>query len=235
MKKTLKQRYYTKYFTGGEMALIQAGQQFQSGMVDAIAPTNEFGNQGAIASAIKGNAQLGTVGAVMGYIKGKKQEKTDQLRRFHNGLAQQQQQINRSNAIISADPALVTGRPGEEFYAMGGSLKNRYYDNVQTTGGNLKPLSKNSAEVQGPSHEQGGVDLPQYQSELEGKETLDGDYVFSNRLGFAQRHKKLATAIGKIEQKPATPDRLNALKRLNTQVDSLKQAQEQIRQQYNLE
>lgn len=231
MKKTLKQ----KYFTGGEMALIQAGQQFQTGMIDAIAPTNEFGNQGAIASALKGNAQLGTIGGIMGYIKGRKQEKTDKLRSFHNQLATQQQQINQSNAILSADPALVTGRPGEEFYAMGGSLKGKYYDAIKATGGELKPLSKNSAEVQGPTHEQGGVDLPQYQSELEGGETLDGDYVFSSRLGFAQRHKRLATAIGKIEQKPATPERINALKRLNTQVDNLKQAQEQIRQQYNLE
>jgi hypothetical protein len=230
---TLRKKY-RKYLTGGEMALIQAGQQFQSGMIDNFAPTNEYGNQGAIASALKGNAQLGTIGAVMGYFKGKKQMEQDKYRRLHDSMQQQQQEFNRSAAIISADPALVTGRPGEELYGSGGFLKNKYYDSVKATGGNLKPMSFNSAEVQGPSHEQGGVDIPQFKSELEGGETMQDNYVFSERLGFAQVHKRLAKAIGKIEDKPATPDRINSLRRMNQQVETLKQQQEQIRQQYNL-
>src|SRR3990172_8520029 len=213
-------------------AAIAMGQQLLTSAVDEFAPTNEFGHQSAIAQGIKGNLQLGTIGGVMGYMKGRKQMKEDKTRRFHNELNLQQGQLKRSAAAISADPALITGKPGEELYASGGFLKNKY-NLTKATGGNLKPMSVNSAEVQGPSHEQGGVDLPQYQSELEGKESVQDDYVFSDRLGFAQIHKKLARAIGKIEQKPATPERINSLRRMNGQIEQLKEQQEQIRQQYN--
>lgn len=244
---TLRKKY-RRYAEGGGMnmaalaggadpyaGLIQMGQQIQGTLVDSVFHENEFGHQNAIGSALKGNAQLGTIGAVAGYIKGKKQEKEDALRRFHGQLDEQRSQYNRSAAVLSANPALVSGRPGEELYASGGFLKNRYYDAVKATGGNLKPLSANSAEVQGPPHEQGGVDLPQMNSEVEGGESLQGNYVFSDRLGFAKIHRKLATAIGKVEQKPATPERINSLRRMNQQVEELKNQQEQIRQQYNLQ
>lgn len=216
-------------------AAIAMGQQFVTSGIDALAPTNEFGHQGAIAQAMKGNAQFGTIGAAMGYIKGRKQMKEDGLRRFHNELDERQTQMNRSAAAISVDPALITGRPGEELYAMGGSLKAKYYDVVKATGGNLQPMSIDSAEVQGPSHEQGGVEMPQFQSELEGGESIQNNYVFSDRLGFAKIHKKLARAIGKIEDKPATPERINSLRRMNQQVEDLKAQQEQVRQQFNLQ
>lgn len=233
---TLKKRY-RKYAGGGgmDLGLIQMGQQFQQSMVENIFPTNEFGHQDPLAEAMKGNAQFGTIGAALGYLRGRKQQKTDQLSRFHNQLQEEQNQRNYSNALISNDPALVTGRQGEEFYSTGGFLKGRYYSVVKASGGVLKPLSKDSAEVEGPSHAQGGVDLPQYNSQVEGGETIQDDYVFSDRLGFAKLHKKLATAIGKIEDKPTTPDRINSLKRMNQSVENLKQQQEAIRQKYNLQ
>lgn len=246
--KTLRKTYYKKYFTGGDLSQLLA---LAGTGANALDGGNEYGRQSTTTTTLKGaasGASLGTaimpgigtaagaiLGAGAGFLGGQKARKAEEATRFNQQLQQQQQQYNRSNAILASDPALVTGRPGEQFYANGGTLKNRYYNAVKATGGNLKPLSNNSAEVQGPSHEQGGVDLPQFSSELEGNETIQDNYVFSDRLGFAKQHKKLATAIGKIEKKPATPDRINSLKGLYKQIDTLRAQQEQIRQQYNLQ
>lgn len=262
---TLRKRYYRKYANGSTLlqdeeeqkqsflknpGLAQGLAILGSG-IDMFDTGNQYGRQKTATTTLKGalsGASIGTsiapgigtvagalLGGAAGFLGGKKAKKAEEAALFNQKLQEQQNQLNRSAAILSTDPALVTGRPGAELYANGGTLKNRYYNAVQAVGGSLKPLSQNAAEVQGPTHEQGGVDLPQYQSEVEGNETLQGDYVFSDRLGFASRHKKLATAIGKIEQKPATPDRINSLKRLYGQIDRLKVQQEQIRSQYNLQ
>ena len=60
------------------------------------------------------------------------------------------------------------------------------------------------------------------------------DYVFSQQLGFAELHKKLGKSRGKIENKPATFERLNSLRAIAEKEQMLKQAQETIRSQYNL-
>lgn len=239
---TLRKKYKNKKYAGGGgmtgadpyAGLIQLGQQTQGALVDTVFKENEFGHQSAYGQALKGNSQLGTIGAVTGYIRGRKQEKEDKMARANGILSNQQSELRRTASILSTDPALVTGYQGAEYYASGGFLKNRYYRNVKAEGGTLDPMSSDSAEVQGPSHQQGGVELPQYGSELEGGETIQDDYVFSQRLGFAQQHKKLAKAIGKVEQKPATPERINSLKLMYRSVENLKQQQEAIRQQFNL-
>lgn len=246
---TLRKRYYKKYQVGGDIS----PSQFLSLLgttADSLDPGNQYGRQTTATQTFKGatsGAALGTsilpgvgtvagavLGGGMGYLQGRKAKKAEDQMKFNQTLQEQQMQLKRSAAVLSADPALVTGRPGEEFYASGGFLKNKYYDAVKATGGNLKPLSYNSAEVEGPSHEQGGVDLPAFKSEVEGGETMQDNYVFSDRLGFAKIHRQLAKAIGKVEQKPATPERINSLKRMNQQVENLKAEQEQIRQQLNL-
>lgn len=226
-----------RYFLGGgidPLSMVSMAQQAATGIVDAFAPANEYGNQSPLAMAMKGNAQLGPIGAAMGYFQGKKLQKEDGWRRNYEGIERRRNLMNRSGAILSADPALVNGNRGAEYYASGGFLKNAYHKQMKASGGNLVPLSKNSAEVVGPSHSEGGVDLPEFNAELEGGESMQGDYVFSKRLGFAAQHKKLARAIGKIEQKPATPDRINALKSMKDQIQMLQQQQESIRQQNNL-
>lgn len=238
---------YRQYQVGGDMTQVLA---MLGNTADAINPGNQYGRQSTATNMIKGissGASLGTaiapgigtaigtgVGAVAGYLNDRKARKAEKEMIFREQLAKQQQELNRSSAIIGNNPALVTGQPGVEFYASGGFLKG-IYDNIKTSGGKLKTMSTGSAEVQGPSHENGGVDLPQYSSEVEGGETIQNDYVFSKRLGFANIHKKLAKNIGKIEMKPATPDRLNALKSMNQQIQKLQQLQEQIRQQHNLQ
>lgn len=245
---TLRSRY-KKYLDGGSLSPTQFLSLLGT-TADGLDPGNQYGRQTTATTTFKGatsGAALGTsilpgvgtvagavIGGTLGYIKGNKAKKAENSMKFNQGLAEQQNQLKRSSAALSLDPALVTGRPGEEFYASGGFLKNRY-TLTKAQGGLLKPMSEDSAEVQGPSHEQGGVDLPQFQSEVEGGESIQGDYVFSDRLGFAQMHKKLAKAIGKVEDKPATPERINSLRRMNKQIEDLKAQQEQVRQQYNLQ
>lgn len=69
-----------------------------------------------------------------------------------------------------------------QIYKNGGLLKKKYL-----AGGELQPISNEAAIVNGPSHEQGGVDINS-QEEVEGGEvvTVDGK-VFSVRSGFAQK------------------------------------------------
>jgi hypothetical protein len=247
--KTLRKRY-KKYEGGGKLTDSADLLSLVGTGIDAVGTPNAYGRQSTTIQSLKGaasGAALGTkilpgwgtaagavIGGTMGLLAGNKAKNAEQNMQANQALAERQYQINRSAAALSADPALVTGRKGAEFYASGGFLKSRY-NSMKAVGGKLNALSSDSAEVEGPSHEQGGVDLPQFNSELEGGETIQDDYVFSDRLGFAQQHKKLATAIGKTEKKPATPDRINSLKRMYKAVDNLKNQQEAIREQFNLQ
>jgi hypothetical protein len=119
--------------------------------------------------------------------------------------------------------------------AMGGSMASNYMANQKAVGGNLVPLSSDAVEVKGPSHANGGVKLPEMEAEVEGKEVIKDDYVFSEQLGFAKEAKKLAKAKGRIEEKPSTPERINSLKLLESKENQLKLAQEFIRKQNNLQ
>lgn len=100
-------------------------------------------------------------------------------------------------------------------------------------GGYANSMSSDTAEIKGPSHANGGVQIPEMGAEVEGGETTSGDFVFSKRLGFADLHKPIAMAKGKIEQKPMTFDRVNGLKRLNAREQALAMMQERIKQAAN--
>ena len=101
--------------------------------------------------------------------------------------------------------------------------------------GEVAPLSSTAVEFQGPSHEEGGIQIPSRQAEVEGEETAAGDYVLSERLGFAKAHKKLATAQGKIEAKALSPERVNSLKLIADKTNQLKQSQEFLKLRLNLQ
>lgn len=105
----------------------------------------------------------------------------------------------------------------------------------KANGGSLVPMSSDSVEVEGPSHEEGGVQIPEAAAEVEGGETIDKGYVFSKQLGFADLHKPIAKAIGKIESKPMSFERINSIKLLNHQEDNLKLSQEFVRKQFGLQ
>lgn len=104
----------------------------------------------------------------------------------------------------------------------------------KANGGKVVPLSSQDAKVEGPSHAEGGVKIPQAGVELEGDETVNNGFVFSKKLGFAQEHEKIAKAQGKVEKKPATIVNQNTLKALDRQTQLLKVAQEATKKRMGL-
>lgn len=109
----------------------------------------------------------------------------------------------------------------------GGSLMDSYQQDNQ-----LKPLNKQTVEVNGPSHANGGVQIPG--AEVEGGETISNGFVFSEQLGFAKLHKPIAKAIGKLEDKPLTAVRRKTMQALKSREQALSMAQEFMKQQMGI-
>ena len=146
-----------------------------------------------------------------------------------NLYAKRYKEYDPNTAMVKA----VVGAPAGATVAIkanGGSLSKRYF----AAGGNFKQESSDGKAVNGDSHAEGGIDVPGTNAEVEGGETIKDDYVFSKKLGFADLHKPLMKAKGKIEQKPATPERLNSLRRIGEQEDQLALAQEYFKKAHNL-
>jgi len=128
------------------------------------------------------------------------------------------------------------------YAAFGGAMTN-IAENTSVTaplaraymsGGKAKALSSDNAELQGNSHAEGGIDIPDTGAEVEGGETTKGNYVFSKKLGFAAVHKPLAVAKGKIEKKPPTAERVSSIKRLNMRENELATLQENFKKKAGL-
>lgn len=110
---------------------------------------------------------------------------------------------------------------------LGGSLTKDYFNNTQ-----LKPLNRQAVEVDGPSHEQGGVQIPG--AEVEGGETISKGFVFSDALGFSKLHKPIAKAMGELEKKPSSPIRSRTMKVLKARENNLALQQETFKQQLGI-
>ena len=102
------------------------------------------------------------------------------------------------------------------------------------SGGYAKPLSSSATEFIGNSHAQGGIQIPDMGAEVEDGETTAGNFVFSKELGFAKLHRPIAKAIGKIEKKPQTRERVEALNRLKKREQDLATAQEEYKAQMGI-
>lgn len=100
---------------------------------------------------------------------------------------------------------------------------------MKASGGKIKSLSSDNTELVGRSHEQGGIHIPG--AELEDNETTKDNFVFSDKLGFADIHKKLAKAKGIIEKKPVTHERVTAMRLLSDKENKLAEAQELLKLQ----
>lgn len=181
---------------------------------------------GALAGAV--------IGGVGGFIKGRKMEKkrTEEVGKLNQAYLRDVQQQQQFDAFKNQN--YFKDSRQAQMYEYGGSLYSNFMANQKALGGNLIPTSSSTTEVRGQSHEQGGVQLPYQQAEVEGGETLAKDYVFSKELGFAKLHRPIAKAKGKIEGKPATVERLSALRQLERKENNLRLAQEYFKQQLNL-
>lgn len=230
---------YKKFEGGGpKIDPYSTSAQFLASGAEALGNVDQFGynsNQkisstlksagtgAAIGTAIFpgiGTAIGGVIGAGVGYLQGNKAESQ------HNALVQQyrnslnQADLNRSKGILANYET-----QGNDFKAaFGGNLP------IKPIGGNFQKLSNNNYEVVGRKHEDGGVKLPNQGVELEGEETVNNDnFVFSEKLGFAPIHKKIARQIGKIEKKPSDRFTRNSLDILHQKEEKLKQEQEDLK------
>lgn len=145
-----------------------------------------------------------------------------------NKSRQDNEALQRANLTLSNYD--TTGSNQNNIYAkFGGKVPlNKYM-----IGGNLNTLANNRFEVNGRPHSEGGVKDPINGVELEGGETGSGDYIFSKTLGFADKHRKLISQMGKIEKKS---DRISrqTLDFLKSKESSLKNQQEAVRSQLGL-
>lgn len=251
---------YKRYDTGGSMTedptkknsaalsgAIGAGAGFIGSVADALDPPNQYGKQGMGTNILKnvgtyaaagssfgpiGTAAGAVIGAGIGVIQGKKQAE-EQARQINKENGQMRMaQLSQYQARAAQDPSITTGIKGQDYFEGGGTLFAEF-SKFKAKGGTLSKLDSDSVEVKGPSHANGGVDL-NTGDEVEGGETIKGDYVFSHKLGFAQLHKPLAKAIGKLEQRPATKTTLNSLENLRKRERALMFLQETVREQNNL-
>lgn len=181
-----------------------------------------FGPIGIAAGAV--------IGGVAGYAVGAKKDK-QAARDFSADQAEFRKMRSIERDGRSAQQGLFQNGSASQYYKNGGNLPTKEGSLLD----NFKRTSSSTAEVHGPSHEQGGVLVPGMNAEVEGGETLAGDYVFSDELGFAKLHKPIALAKGKIEKKPATRERLNTLKLLNEKENNLKLMQEYVKSKNNLQ
>lgn len=241
-----------------------------SGIIDAAGGTDQYGRKptgAAIGSdALKGasvGASFGpwgaaagaVVGAAYGYFSSASAKKKEERFVDQKNMAYNLQNMNRSNAMISADPSLVTGHQFASMYAMGGQMEtaggtvvrpedrrkpgsaysrplaDNYLSRMtRADGGSLTPMSNDSVSINGPSHEGGGVQLPDAGAEVEGGETMKGNFVFSDRLGFADEHKRISKAIGRVQAKGVmTPEKVNAIRRMQDQENTLALSQEYMK------
>lgn len=133
-----------------------------------------------------------------------------------------------SQSKINSGEVNLQGNAGARMFKFGGTI-----------GGSIKKLSSNSSEVEGKKHEQGGVKLPKEGIELEDGETISKikgkDFVFSDNLGFAEEHKKIAKTIGRLEKQPDTPQKQFSLQRLKLAEQKLAKEQEVTKNELGIE
>jgi hypothetical protein len=238
---------YKKYVDGGTANPLPYGQigNFLGEGYDMLTPTNQYGaksdGNAAISGALKmggqgaaigtmimpgiGTAIGGVLGAGIGAFTGKK--KNDQLQENQanaNTLFAQMQQQQYNQRFRNYDS---TGSNQNQVYAkLGGQVPISHTLGI---GGKLDKLSENRYEVDGRSHDEGGVKFPNEQVELEGGESGSGDYIFSKELGFADKHIPIAKMIGKMDKKPTNRITAQTIEHLEQREQQLKQRQEEVK------
>lgn len=159
-----------------------------------------------------------------------------------NKIAADRTLLGDPNAIMYRKGGTIKGEPAGKF-ALKGTLVGHYRgirsslpsiavtpNRMMEDGGIIPTDNEGRAVVEGPSHEEGGIKVPELGVELEGGETLDGDFVFSEELGFADKHKKIMKAM-KATEKDDSPLARNTRKKLAEQEEKLKAHQEMLKKE----
>lgn len=164
--------------------------------------------------------------------------KTISLRNMakRNISAEQDPQIKKLYSMVNDNPDIMNKyeyfmpqQPAIAKKSTGGPI-DAPLSKMYMNGGYAKSMSSGTTELVGNSHEQGGIKSPELGAELENNETTSGNFVFSDKLGFAQMHKPIAKAMGKIENKPMSRERMNSMRLLKGQENKLALMQEHYKQ-----
>lgn len=157
-----------------------------------------------------------------------KKEQADKITQYYKDSFS-----NYSKSKISSGEVNLQGNSGARMFKLGGKAEELM--NVKKEGGSFKKLSKDTVEVDGKTHEEGGVKIPSKGVEVEDGETIKGNFVFSDKLGFADKHKKLAKEIGKVEKSPDSNRKFGTLQRLKDQEKQLMVAQESLKEKLGID
>ncbi len=157
------------------------------------------------------------IGGTAGGIKSSNEQKAarslmakDKAKQYMLG---KEAEANRTKAFWTNNPNFKDGTLASSYFRYGGTAK-------------INPsTASEGVEFKGPSHEQGGIDLGGG-VEVEGNETMDKGFVFSDKLGFAAKHKKLMGALDKMDKKPANPATARSAAALKEKIEGLKVEQE---------
>lgn len=161
------------------------------------------------------------LGAIGGFFMGKDAKYKEEQAETRLQNTQYQAAKDKGAAYAGANPEEIFGNKNAGYFKRGGKLSS-YGQVPLPTRGEIKQLG-NGATITGPSHEQGGVDIGP--SEVEGEETMaqtdDGTYVMTKMGGIANTHKQILRSVSKIQRKPMSPERVNALNRLKNRENLL--------------
>ena len=212
---------------------------------------------GAAAGSVLGPIGMG-VGAVLGgatKLLGNNSAKKEKARQIGLATDKLQEKKEREVAVNIAMNPSIKGNSEAAKYRLGGTLKGKpagkfamkgtviqayratkslmptvtVNPNKMAKGGIVPKDNEGRAEVVGPSHERGGVKIPALNVELEGGETVDGDFVFSKELGFADKHKKIMKSMENLN-KDNSPLANYTKSLLNDKEEKLKIEQEETKQ-----
>lgn len=214
--------------SGNQFGNKSTGTQIASGALQGASLGASFGPIGAGAGAVLG----GAYGAITSGIQRKKEQEMINKRMYLSKLND-----SRNTAMIYANNSeLDKGDRNASFFASGGQAN---LSSTKTLGGSILPITGEDSYVQGRSHDSGGVKLPSEKVELEGGETLNGDFVFSKRLGFADKHlsivKDKRKFMDKLEKNPNDKLLINSINEKDKQIERLKVQQETVKHQLGIQ
>jgi hypothetical protein len=228
---TQKKKYKYGGFTVTEGLTngTEAAAGASNALVDIFGQPNEFGRQSGVATGLKQAGSLASAGAAFGGLPGAVAGGVLGLGAGligSIGAKKKEEALKHQNALDSMRFSETAGLNFVQSNAdqFDGSKNAQNFK----FGGQIDELGGGSMEIKGPSHENGGVALPNG-AEVEGGETISKGYVFSKELGFADDHKPLAKAIGKLEGKRTTEVRKNTLHALQAREQKLALQQETVK------
>lgn len=223
---------------------FQTGTSLLGSAFDAIGKENQFGNKPTgvkVGSGILQGASMGAsfgpygaaagaiLGGAYGLIDGNNQRKKEQQMLYEQELQDKTNAKKSTSELFKTNPELFKGNLSSGYYALGGEANGF----GKTIGGSIKELTDEDSFVQGRSHDSGGVKIPATKEELEGGETMNQDFVFSKRLGFADKHLKLVEEKMKYEKvlegNPLSKEAKNALNLTERKIQNLKVEQEELK------